>query len=186
MTILSDGTIHSLLYQFVREPDFTLVNPASIDIRIGKTIILEKTPFFKPSFEKDAMVELLDLEAYYTSETPYWLAPGEFALVSTYEWITVPNGYAVELKLKSSTARKGFNHSLAFWVDPGWSGILTMEIQNVLTRHHLPLWYGMRFAQMIIHTLDKPALFPYGGRYQNAAQAEAAKYTGVVNDPVHQ
>src|SRR6266478_2200985 len=119
MTILSDGTIHSLLYQFVREPDFTLVNPASIDIRIGKTIILEKTPFFKPSFEKDAMVELLDLEAYYTSETPYWLAPGEFALVSTYEWITVPNGYAVELKLKSSTARKGFNHSLAFWVDPG-------------------------------------------------------------------
>src|SRR6266446_3030607 len=186
MAILSDGTLHSLLHQFVKESDYGLINQASIDIRIGKTIILEKNPVSSESFGKEAMGAAIDLSHDYTSETPFWLAPGDFALVSTYEYVMVPNGYAIELKLKSSAARKGFNHSLAFWVDPGWNGILTMEIQNVLKHHHVPLWYGMRFAQMIIHTLDKLSLFPYGGRYQNAAQAEAAKYTGVVNDPVYQ
>lgn len=182
MAILSDTTLNSMLYQFVQQPDFSLVNPASIDIRIGKTIILEND--FTSPLSKDAMTDPINLEHNYSSKYPYWLAPGEFALVSTYETIMVPNGYAIELKLKSSTARKGFNHSLAFWVDPGWNGILTMEIQNVLKRHHVPLWYGMRFAQLIVHTLDKQATYPYQGRYQNASQVEAAKHTGVVNDPV--
>lgn len=181
MAILSDGTLNTMMYQFVREPDYTLINPASIDIRIGKTIALEKYEYHRSN--SNAIADPLDISET-TSDKPFWLEPGAFALVSTYEWVMVPNGYAIELKLKSSTARKGFNHSLAFWVDPGWSGILTMEIQNVLKQHFIPLWYGMRFAQMIVHTLDKPAAYPYKGRYQNAAQVEAAKHTGVVNDPV--
>lgn len=190
--VLSDTVLNAMLYQLVKEADHTLINPASVDIRIGKTLMYEKyIPFGSENTElalmrsdKDIMSEEVDLSQT-TPDSPYWLGPGEFALVSTYETVMVPNGYAIELKLKSSTARKGFNHSLAFWVDPGWNGILTMEIQNVLQRHHIPLWYGMRFAQMIVHLLERPATYPYGGRYQNAAQVQAAKYTGVVNDPVH-
>jgi dUTPase len=86
---------------------------------------------------------------------PFKLWPGAFVLVETYEHITIPNGYCAELKLKSSMARQGFNHSLAFWVDPGWSGILTMEVMNATQYHLLELKCGERFAQLIIHRLDQ-------------------------------
>jgi len=61
---------------------------------------------------------------------------------------------------------------IAFWVDPGWDGILTMEIQNVTKHQILPLTAGMRFGQMIVHQLDQPALKPYHGRYHGADRVE--------------
>lgn len=87
----------------------------------------------------------------------------------------VPNDLAMELKLKSSRAREGFDHSLAFWFDPGWSGVGTMEIHNMNRLQSLTLTYGMRFAQCIYHKLDVPVTTAYQGRYQNATSVEAAK-----------
>jgi dCTP deaminase len=81
----------------------------------------------------------------------------------------------VDLRLKSSTARMGWNHSLAFWVDPGWSGVLTMEVQNI-SKGPLRLTYGQRFAQIIVHELSSlTGEHSYQGRYQGATTVEAAK-----------
>lgn len=162
--ILSDGTLHRMLDQFIKEPDHSLVNPASIDIRIGS----------KGMFDED--LGALVPDEIPTEQDPYkrWLYSKQFALVETYEHIMCPNGYTIELRLKSSIARMGFNHSMAFWVDPGWNGVLTMEIYN-LRSIHLRLYRGMRFAQLIVNRLDTDAVEPYNGRYQGATQVEAHK-----------
>lgn len=171
--ILSDGSLLKLLPTLipnVDERDVTLINPASIDVRIGRKMLMEtKSGDQRPPFRE------IHLDVMANEKDPWMISPKSFALVDLYESIYVPNGYAVELKLKSSRAREGYNHSLAFWVDPGWNGYLTMEIQNVRQYSSLPLWTGMRFAQIIVHQLDQPALKPYHGRYQDAQGVEPSK-----------
>lgn len=160
MSVLSDGTLHERLHELVREPerDYRLINPASVDIRIGQHL----------KYEEESQWDLI-------AQGPYTLQPKEFVLVSTLEWLMVPDDLVIELKLKSSRAREGFNHSLAFHFDPGWSGIGTMEIHNMKRFTPLHIYHGMPFAQIIVHQLDKPAIHPYQGKYQNATSVEAAK-----------
>lgn len=164
--ILSNVSLRQRLHEFiVRDADDQLINPASIDIRLGKTMLRES---------RGGSWIACDLSKA-TKESPFRLDPGEFTLIDTFETIAVPNGFAMELKLKSSRAREGYDHSNAFWVDPGWNGVLTMEIQNVSRYTFLPVYCGMKFAQVIIHQLNRAANPAYGGRYNHAEGVEASK-----------
>lgn len=162
MTILCDYDLRDMMGRgLVEDPDFALVNPASIDIRIGRKYILEAS---HGHWERGDLPD-----AGMTVE------PGEFLLVDTHEVFNVPNGYAVELRLKSSTARRGWDHNAALWVDPGWRGRLTMELRNVLQYNNLTLTPGRPFAQAIVHRLSGESVSPYNGRYQGAQAVEGAK-----------
>jgi dCTP deaminase len=162
MSILNDLDLRALMMEgLIEDPDYILLNPASIDIRVGRTAVIE-TAFGR--FEKMII-----------PETGLTLDPGDFALLETWETFNVPNGYAMDLRLKSSVARRGFNHSLAFWVDPGWKGVLTMEVKNILQYNGLRLFPGEPFAQVIVHRLTGLSIKPYAGRYQNAKNVEQAK-----------
>lgn len=157
MCILSDTTLRQRIHELIKEPDMGLINPASIDIRIGAQL----------KYEDDSTYDL--------TKGPYLLQPKEFVLVSTYEHLMVPNDLVIELKLKSSRARQGFDHSLAFHFDPGWDGYGTLEVHNMNRYRSLTLEYGLRFAQIIVHTLDVPCTSPYQGRYQGATSVESVK-----------
>lgn len=144
-----------------------MINPASVDISVGFRYIrksISKEPLTLNGFDKN---------------NPKLFEPGAFLLVETLETLIVPADAAIELKLKSTTARMGWNHSLAFWFDPGWYGIGTMEIKNICEPDDpdgmLPLYPGMPFAQIIIHKLDQPTKHLYKGRYQRAQTVEGAK-----------
>lgn len=155
--ILSSREITERLPELVTPALYDLVNPASLDIRIGMELITEE----------GRRVNL--------AENVYTLKPGEFVLVETLEVIRVPEDLAVELRLKSSVARQGYNHSLAFWFDPGWQGVGTMEVQNINRWRRLDLYEGMPFAQLIFHKLTSVPLELYHGKYQNAQTVEEAK-----------
>lgn len=163
MSILCDHDLRRLMMDsgLIEEPDYDLLNPASIDIRVGRHAILEL------GHGRWNKVEL--------SENGTLFEPGVFALVETMEIFRVPNGYAMDLRLKSSTARLGWDHSLAFWVDPGWQGVLTMEVRNVLRYNSLLLRPGDRFAQAIVHRLSGDSDRLYAGRYNGARSVEGAK-----------
>lgn len=161
--ILCDRDLRALGPSLIYPYDETLVNPASIDIRVGLQAIHETYS----GWIKQDLAELHE-------GAPYFIAPKDFILVETYERIMVPNGYAIELKLKSSLARAGLNHSLAFWFDPGWHGIGTFELMNVTRYHPIGIWPGMRIAQIIVHRLSGDAVKPYSGRYQGATGVEGA------------
>ena len=99
------------------------------------------------------------------------LHPGEFALASTYETITLGPAVAARLEGKSSLGRLGLlTHSTAGFIDPGFSGHVTLELSNMAT---LPvkLWPGMKIGQFCFFRLSSPAEHPYGSaqygsRYQ--------------------
>jgi len=165
--ILSDRELrrrgHELLEPFTE----AFVNPASIDICIGKTLIEEDISIDDGGRQFD-----LDLR---TKDNPYWLLPGQFVLVATLERLKVPLDLAMDLRLKSSRAREGYSHLLAFWFDPGWDGIGTLELTNVNQYRSLPLYPGLRIGQVIYHRLTEAPERPYQGKYQHADDVEGAK-----------
>ena len=161
--ILCDRDLLSLGPQLLDPFDETLVSPASVDIRIGNHVIVESKEFIKLAIDD------------YSIDLPMLIEPGDFILVETLETLKVPNGYAVEMKLKSSRAREGWNHSLAFWFDPGWHGVATMELHNVSRFQILRLYPGLRIGQIIVHRLSGDAINPYKGKYQGATSVEMSK-----------
>lgn len=159
--ILSYQTLvkrHAELIPMECDRDESLINPASIDIRVGHTCILNGSE-----------ISLFG----HTEKTPLLIRRNDFVLVSTLEILAVPIDLAMELKLKSSRAREGWNHSLAFWFDPGWYGIGTMELTVLVPA--LAIFSGMKMAQLIYHKLDEPCLKPYVGKYHKATTVESAK-----------
>ncbi len=107
---------------------------------------------------------------------PYDLQPGEFILAHTAETITVPPDCGAMVLLRSSAARAGFEHSLAGWCDPGFSGQITLELRNNLRFRSLQVEAGMRICQLVVHQLKQPATQQYGerGSYQGQLGATAS------------
>ena len=155
--VLGDLSLWKLLNDLIRDPDPDMVNPASIHVRVGPEMRLEVGPGdWSP----------VDLTA-----GPVLLQPGDFALVSTLEWLTVPAGYAVELKLGQPHARQGYQQT-ATWLDPGWSGTATMGIRNATRYTPLPIEHEMRLAQIVVHSLDQPAVRLRQSRDEGAPTTE--------------
>ena len=94
-----------------------------------------------------------------------------YALASTYEIVTLPDDVAGRLEGKSSLGRLGLlTHSTAGFIDPGFSGHVTLELSNVATLP-IKLWPGMKIGQLCLFRLSSPAEHPYGSakygsRYQ--------------------
>ncbi|MCA2212817.1 dCTP deaminase [Jidongwangia harbinensis] len=150
------------------EPE--LMQPSSIDVRLDRFFRVFNNHLYThidPAAQQDdltAMVEVADGQ-------PFVLHPGEFVLASTLEVITLGDQLAGRLEGKSSLGRLGLlTHSTAGFIDPGFSGHVTLELSNVA---NLPikLWPGMKIGQLCIFRLSSPAEHPYGSavygsRYQ--------------------
>ena len=114
--------------------------------------------------ELTSLVEPVDGE-------PFVLHPGEFVLGSTFEQVTLPDDIAARLEGKSSLGRLGLlTHSTAGFIDPGFTGHVTLELSNVATLP-IKLWPGMKIGQLCFFRLSSPAEQPYGSgasgsRYQ--------------------
>jgi dCTP deaminase len=83
----------------------------------------------------------------------------------------LPDDLAGRLEGKSSLGRLGLlTHSTAGWIDPGFSGHVTLELSNVATLP-IKLWPGMKIGQLCLFRTSSPSEFPYGSsvygsRYQ--------------------
>ena len=135
------------------------IGAASVDVCVGNEIIREgrETTFI----------------TLHTEEDPILMDPGEFLLVSMREHVIVPRGLSSLFLLKSTMARLGMSHSFAGWIDPGWDGILTMELKNYNQFTPIPLWPGMPIGQLIY--METPISGKYTGRYQHSAGVVSAR-----------
>ena len=171
--LLSDRDIRSELAsgRIGLEPlDLEMVQPSSIDVRLDRFFRLfdnHKYPFIDPAEDQPDLTHLVEVDA----GEPFILHPGEFVLGSTFELVTLPNDVAARLEGKSSLGRLGLlTHSTAGFVDPGFSGHVTLELSNVATLP-IKLWPGMKIGQLCLFRLSSPAEHPYGSsqygsRYQ--------------------
>jgi dCTP deaminase len=138
-----------------------MIQPSSIDVRLDKFFRLfdnHKYPVIDPSQDQPDLTRLVEVEP----NDGFVLHPGEFVLGSTLETVTLPDDLAARVEGKSSLGRLGLmTHATAGFVDPGFSGHVTLELSNVAT---LPiiLWPGMKIGQLCFFRLSSPAENPYG------------------------
>ncbi|HEY5456752.1 MAG TPA: dCTP deaminase [Acidothermaceae bacterium] len=171
--LLSDRDIRAELAagRVVLDPyDPIMVQPSSVDVRIDKYFRVfenHRYPHIDPAIEQPDLTRLVEPAV----DEPFILHPGEFVLASTYEVITLPDDVAGRLEGKSSLGRLGLlTHSTAGWIDPGFSGHVTLELSNVATLP-IKLWPGMKIGQLCLFRTSSPSEFPYGSsvygsRYQ--------------------
>lgn len=159
--------------------DPAMVQPSSVDVRIDRYFRLfdnHRYAHIDPSEEQPELTHLVEVAA----DEAFILHPGEFALASTYEAITLPDDVAARLEGKSSLGRLGLlTHSTAGFIDPGFSGHITLELSNVATLP-IKLWPGMKIGQLCFFRLSSPAEHPYGSgvygsRYQNQRGPTASR-----------
>jgi dCTP deaminase len=147
-----------------------MIQPSSVDVRLDRifrTFENHKYAHIDPSENQPELTR----EVATVGAEPFILHPGEFVLGSTYEVITLPDDIAGRLEGKSSLGRLGLlTHSTAGFIDPGFSGHVTLELSNVATLP-IKLWPGMKIGQLCLFRLSSPAEHPYGSaiygsRYQ--------------------
>ncbi len=147
-----------------------MVQPSSVDVRLDRYFRVfenHRYPNIDPSEEQPDLTRLVET----AGDEAFVLHPGEFVLASTHEVVTLGDAIAARLEGKSSLGRLGLlTHSTAGFIDPGFSGHVTLELSNVAT---LPimLWPGMKIGQLCFFRLSSPAEHPYGStthgsRYQ--------------------
>ena len=159
--------------------DEAMIQPSSVDVRLDKFFRVfenHKYSVIDPSTEQAELTR----EVIAEGDEPFILHPGEFVLASTYEIITLPDDIAGRLEGKSSLGRLGLlTHSTAGFIDPGFSGHITLELSNVA---NLPvkLFPGMKIGQLCLIKLSSPAEHPYGSekygsRYQGQRGPTASR-----------
>lgn len=171
--VLSDKTIKEELEKGrinIDPFDPSCVQPSSVDLHVDRYFRVfrnSRAPFIDVRKPQEDLTELIEIK----DDGPFILHPGEFALGSTLETVSLPDDLVARLEGKSSLGRLGLLiHSTAGFIDPGWKGHLTLELSNVA---NLPitLYYKMKIGQISFLRCTSPAEHPYGSeklksRYQ--------------------
>jgi len=156
-----------------------MVQPSSIDVRLDRYFRVfanHRYTHIDPAEPQDDLTELVEPDG----EDAFVLHPGEFVLGSTLEVVSLGDDLAARLEGKSSLGRLGLlTHSTAGFIDPGFSGHVTLELSNVA---NLPikLYPGMKIGQVCVFRLTSPAEHPYGSdvygsRYQGQRGPTASR-----------
>src|SRR5690554_3497304 len=156
-----------------------MIQPSSVDVRLDRFFRLfdnHKYPYIDPAEDQPDLTHLVEVDP----DEAFILHPGEFVLGSTYEQITLPDDVAARLEGKSSLGRLGLlTHSTAGFIDPGFSGHVTLELSNVATLP-IKLWPGMKIGQLCFFQLSSASENPYGSskygsRYQGQRGPTASR-----------
>ena len=156
--------------------DRTLVQPNSIDIRLGSHFVWYQpgTSVIDP-YNRDSVVA--DVEE--THADVFILHPGQFVLAETLECIELPDNIVATIEGKSSIARLGVTlHQTGGWIDAGFRGTITLEMANVNTRP-VKVHAGMPIGQLVFYTTER-AENPYykkaDAKYLDQRQATLSRY----------
>lgn len=175
--ILSDCDIKKALKTkrivITPEPDLAIqLGSCSIDLRLGDQFRVfkhSKVPYIdtkNTNISNDLMDDVLVVDGQ-----SFILQPGDFVLATTIESFRLPNDLLARLEGRSSLGRLGIVvHSTASIFEPGWDGVVVMELGN-LGRIPVALYPGMRVCALTFEELRTPADVPYSHK-------KSAKYFG--------
>lgn len=164
---------------------FWHIHASSMDLRLGNVFKLYEHSKFAVLDPKRPETFQGNMRTITVQDgDSFMVQPGEFVLGVTQEKITVPDDLVVRVEGRSSLGRLGIIvHSTAGFVDPGFSGTITLEISN-LNRLPVALYPGMRVCQLAFEMMTSPAETPYnnkpGSKYQGQVLPEESR---LMNDP---
>lgn len=159
--------------------DESLVNPASLDIRLGNVFgIVEKVPDQRPitnlplsEWEGWNAIDPTNPNTFETilvERDTFCLKPGCFIIATTLETIGFGSQIAGIVKGKSSLGRLGLaNSSVAGFIDPAFKSRITLELYNY-SKNPILLKAGMKIGQIVFYRTEKPTNdYSVKGRYMN-------------------
>jgi len=120
------------------------INPASVDLRWSGRWKRADIDGWTNIYDTDTLV----------------LKPGAFYLLDTLEYIRMPGDAVGKLFLKSSAGRMGIEHLHAGYVDPDFSGTLTMEVE-IRVPWPVIINNGQRLMQLTLESMAELPLVSY-------------------------
>ncbi|MBM3258542.1 MAG: dCTP deaminase [Candidatus Sericytochromatia bacterium] len=159
--------------------------PTSLDIRLGtdfKVVDVANLTHLDPAHTMaDAPVSMRAYEIQ--PGKAFILHPGEFALGASLEFVRIPEDISVRVEGRSSWGRLGLLiHATAGFVDPGFAGSITFELNNI-SRVPIALYPGVRIAQLCFFE-GRPTGLPYDRKtYTKYSGKTGAFGSNVHRDP---
>lgn len=147
------------------------IGAGSIDLRLGSEFLevpQQSTEYIDPFTTVQPVNEALVSErrSYVALGSKFILHPGQFVLGSSLEFVVIPADVMGQVLSRSSWGRVGLLVATAVAVQPGFRGMLTLELVNAGS---LPIVLrpGLRVAQLQLwsssRTTDKP--YSFSGKY---------------------
>jgi dCTP deaminase len=133
------------------------VGPASVDVRLGNDFINTRKRSIAAfdAADPDAAERVRDYQThvYVPFGSSLVIHPGELVLGGTLEYLSVPSDLVGLVIGRSSWGRLGLVIATATKVDPGFRGILTLELVN---QGSVPirLYPGTRIAQLVFYPVE--------------------------------
>lgn len=183
--ILSDKDIKKSLSSgriiITPKPDLkTQLGSCSVDLRLGQRFrIFDHSKYAYIDPKNAALTSNMMKHVIVKPDEPFMLQPGDFVLATTIESLCLPDDLLARLEGRSSLGRLGIVvHSTASVFDPGWRGVIVMELGN-LGRMPVALYPGMRICALTFEELSSPADVPYykkkSAKYIDQSKPEASK-----------
>lgn len=136
------------------------IQPASVDLRLGTGFLVVddlSTPYL--SIDKPASYQEIEVGDNEIITIP----PQTFMLGTTLEQVRLPDHLTAFVEGRSSIGRLGVFIQNAGWIDPGFSGQITLELFNA-NRVPVQLQAGIRVCQLVIAEVDQETE-GYNGKY---------------------
>lgn len=162
------------------------INGATVDVRLGNSFRVfreHSTPYIDLSGPREEVTAQLDKvmseEIIIADDEAFFLHPGELALATTLESVTLPANIVGWLDGRSSLARLGLMvHVTAHRIDPGWDGKIVLEFFNA-GKLPLALRPQMAIGALSFEILSGEARRPYNSRedakYKNQQSAVSSR-----------
>jgi dCTP deaminase len=160
---------------------------ASLDLRIGNQFIIFRRHtqgLIDPFEQSRAALHRFQERRIIRFGDKFILHPGVLALGATFEYIQLPGNVEGQVEGRSSWARLGLQIATATCVEPGFSGVITLELANV-GNMPLELCPGARMTQLILRTTaskvesaytgDKKYKYPIGPQFSRLSEDEDAR-----------
>jgi dCTP deaminase len=145
------------------------IGPTSIDLRMGNVALLARagaTSHVDPAAYVNIgslgtgtghTVAVERMQKHQKITLPFkrflLLHPGALALVPTLEWVVLPEHLQGVVTARSTWAREGLSIATATIVNPGYRGIVTLELAN-LGEIPMKLYPGLRIAQIAFYKVN--------------------------------
>lgn len=141
------------------------IGDASVDVRLSNQFIafrMHKCDVFRPYKTPPANLRKMQERQVVRFGERFILHPGMLVLASTLEYISMPSDLECQVEGRSSWARVGLQIATASSIEPGFKGVVTLELSNVGTIP-LELYPGVRIAQLFFHDAAPVIEKPYDG-----------------------
>jgi dCTP deaminase len=162
------------------------IGPVSIDLRLGHVALLVRAAGLSHVDPSDYVENRSDEQtkeranrqkfarSEFTFDEKLLIHPGSLTLVPTLEWLKLPKNVKGVVTARSSWAREGLNIATANFINPGYNGIITLELANF---GHIPiaLYPGVRIAQISFYEVKDSVPLPRKGQFDMSFEPRAGE-----------